>query len=190
MNEERMLKPAVIGGVLLGILSALPFIAFFNCFCCAWVIGGGVLASYMYVKDSPIPVTLGRGVALGLLTGVIGAIVSALFSIPLFLIANRAGRGLSQLRQALEQLPNVPPETLDRLRALSERGGIDVFFIAIGFVFMLVIYSLVAMLGGAIGVAVFEKRKPAAGRPPEIPSYEPPQTPPPPPPPDAPSSSS
>jgi hypothetical protein len=179
MDEERMLKPAVIGGVLLGILSSLPLINLFNCVCCAWVIGGGILASYLYVKDSPVPVTLGRGVALGLLTGVIGSIVTALFSIPLFLIANRAGRGLSQIRQALEQLRNVPPETLDRLRALSEKGGVDIFFFALGFIFILVIYSLVAMLGGAIGVAVFEKRKPAAGTP-NIPSYEPPQTPPPP----------
>jgi hypothetical protein len=181
MNEERMLKPAVIGGVLVGILSSLPLINLFNCVCCAWVIGGGILASYLYVKDSPIPVTLGRGMVLGLLTGAIGSIVTALFSIPLFLIGNRAGRGLAQIRQALEQLRNVPP---DRLRALSEKGGVDVFFFAAGLVFILVTYSLVAMVGGAIGVAVFEKRKPAAS-PTGIQTYEPPQPPPPPPPPDA-----
>ena len=181
MNEERMLKPALIGGVLLGILSSLPLVNLFNCVCCAWVIGGGILAAYLYVKDSPVPVTLGRGVALGLLTGLIGAIVNGLFWIPLFLLGSRTGRGLSQIRQALEQLPNMPPEALDRLRALSERGGINVFFFAILFVFILVTYSIVAMLGGAIGVAVFEKRKPAAG-PPDIPSYQPPQSPPPPPP--------
>jgi hypothetical protein len=163
MNEERMLKPAVIGGVLLGILSSLPIINLFNCFCCAWVIGGGVLAAYLYVKESPVPATLGRGVALGLLTGLIGGIVTALFSIPW---------------QALEQVPNSPPETLDRLRALSQRGSFDIFFLAIGFVFVVVTYSIVAMLGGAIGVAIFEKRKPAAG-PPDIPTYQPPQNPPP-----------
>jgi len=177
MNEERMLKPALIGGVLLGILSSLPLINLFNCVCCAWVVGGGILAAYLYVKDSAVPVTLGRGVLLGLFTGVIGAIVNGLFWIPLFLI----GRGLSQVRQALEQMPNVPPEALDRLRALSERGGIGVFFFAILFVFILVIYSIMAMLGGAIGVAIFEKRKPAAG-PPDIQGYQPPQSPPPPPP--------
>jgi len=179
MNEERMLKPAVIGGVLLGILSALPFIAFFNCVCCAWVIGGGILASYLYVKDSPVPVTLGRGVALGLLTGVIGAIVTTLFSIPLFLIANKSGANpLEQVRQALERMPNVPPESLDTMKALSQKGSLEILLFAM-FIATLVTYSLVAMLGGAIGVAVFEKRKPVAG-PSDIPAYEPPQTPPPP----------
>ena len=65
MNEDSMLKPALVGGVLLGILSALPLINYFNCICCAWVILGSVVAARLYVKDSSVPVTLGRGVALG-----------------------------------------------------------------------------------------------------------------------------
>jgi hypothetical protein len=180
MNEEKMLKPALAGGVLLGILSSIPIINLFNCACCAWVICGGVLAAYLYVKDSPVPVTLGRGVALGLVTGLIGTVVSALFSIPLLLLAvNRPGMGvLVQLRQALDQIPNIPPETREMLRSLSARGGTDVLFFAIGLIFTLVIYCLFAMLGGAIGVAVFEKRK--TGAPPA--DYQPPTGPPPPPP--------
>ena len=146
------------------------------------MIGGGILASYLYVKDSPAPVTLGRGVLLGLVTGIIGALVSSLFFMPLFLVANRGGRARLQVRQTLEQLPNMPPETLERLRAFTARGGLSAFFLAVGFVFMLVTYSVVAMLGGAIGVAIFEKRKPGAGAP-NVPAYEPPLNPPPPPPP-------
>jgi len=188
MNEERMWKPALAGGVLLGILSSLPVISLFNCVCCAWIIGGGLLASYLYVKDSAFPVTLGRGVAVGLTAGVIGTIVSALFSIPLHLLMKRAGIGIvEQLRQALDQLPNVPPETREMLRSLSARGNMDVFLYAFGLLFMLVIYCLFAMLGGAIGVALFEKRKPG-GAPAYEPPYQPPTTPPPPPspPPEAP----
>ncbi len=180
MNEESMPKPALIGGVLLGILSALPVISLFNCVCCAWVIGGGILASYFYVKDSQVPVTLGRGVLLGWLTGVIGAIVTALFWIPIFLMGG--GRIFSQLREAFEQIPNMPPETLERLKPFWERGAFTPFFLAVGFVSMRVTYSVVAMLGGAIGVAIFEKRKPDAGSP-SFPTYVPPQAPPPPPPP-------
>jgi hypothetical protein len=182
MNEERMLKPALTGGVLLGILSALPIINFFNCVCCAWVIGGGVLAAYMYVKDSPVPVTLGRGVGLGLATGLIGTIVCGLFSFPMYLIMYRRGRmGFAeQLRQTVEQLPNVPPETREALRALAERGGIDALILVFGLLFMFVIYSLFAMLGGAIGVAMFEKRKP--GSPADASPYPPPPDLPPPPP--------
>src|SRR5512137_1271769 len=83
MNKDSFLKSALIGGVALGVLSALPVLGAVNCLCCAWVIGGGMLAAHLYVKDSPTPVTLGTGVLLGLLAGVVGAVVDTLFTIPL-----------------------------------------------------------------------------------------------------------
>jgi len=176
MNEERLLKPALIGGVLLGILSSLPL---FNCLCCVWMIGGGVLAAYLFVKDSPAPVTLGRGVTLGLLTGCLGTIVMALFFVPLHMLLNPGVTIMEQMRQSMNQLPNVPPETRQLLATLEERSGI---IYAIGFIFMLIVSCLFSMAGGAIGVAIFEKRN-SRNVPP---SYQPPiNIPPPPPPPDA-----
>ena len=182
MNEERMLKPALIAGVLLGILSSLPVISAFNCVCCAWVIGGGLLAAYLYVKDSPVPVTLGRGVLLGLLTGLIGSIVSALFLIPLSMLTGPGMGILEQLRGTLNQMPNVPPETRRMIESLYSREGIGTAIYVVGFIFMLTLNLLFAGAGSTIGVALFEKRKPgspSAGAPP----YEPPAPLPPPPPP-------
>jgi hypothetical protein len=182
-----MLKPALIGGVLLGILSSLPWINYFNCICCAWVILGSIAAARLYVKDSSVPVTLGRGVALGLLTGLIGTIVSALFSIPLFLLASRGGAGvMEQMKEALDQVPNIPPQTREAIESLASQGGINAIFYVVGFVFMLMVNCIVAMIGGAIGVAIFEKRKSGAG-PSDTPQYPPPPAdlPPPPPPADA-----
>jgi hypothetical protein len=40
------LQPALFGGLFIGVLSALPIINIANC-CCLWVIGGGVLATYL-----------------------------------------------------------------------------------------------------------------------------------------------
>ena len=180
MNEEPMLKPALIGGVLLGILSSLPFV---NCACCAWIIGGGVLAAYLYVKDSPSPVTLGRGVALGLLTGIIGTIVVAIFFIPLHLLSQAARTGfMEQMRQTIDQMPNMQPESRQMMRSLFSGGRLSYAFYAFAFIFMLFPDCLLGMLGGAIGVALFEKRKPGA---PSIepPPYQPPSGMPPPPPP-------
>jgi hypothetical protein len=181
MNEGSMLKPALIGGILLGVLSALPILSFFNCFCCAWVIGGGIVAARFYVKESTIPVTLGRGVALGLCTGAIGALVSALFSIPIYLLINASGSGfMEQMRQQIDRTPNLPPETREMLRAMLQQGEMTLFLFVFGFFLMLVIYSLFAMLGGTIGVAIFEKRK-AGAVPLEPTSYQPPMDLPPPP---------
>ncbi len=168
MNTEGMLKPALIGGVLLGILSSLPVLNLFNCFCCAWIVGGGLLAAYLYVKDSPSPLSLGSGVAIGLFAGIIGAIVSVLFLIPLhFLIGS--GMGFTeQAREAIEQIPSIPNETREAMRSLLDRG-----FIYFLLIFELVRFCLFAMLGGAIGVAIFEKRKPGDA-PNNHTSYQPP----------------
>jgi hypothetical protein len=186
MNEDTMLKPALIGGVLLGILSALPLISYFNCFCCAWVIAGGVVAARLYVKGSAVPVTLGRGLTVGLLTGVIGTIVFALFSIPLILMTSHGGSSImEQLKQVVEQVPNMPPETRKAIESMAAQGGISTLFYIIGFIFTLVVYSLVAMIGGAIGVAIFEKRKTGSGLSDPPPTQPPADLPPPPPPKDA-----
>ena len=110
MKQEPMLKPALISGVLLGIASAFPVISAINCFCCAWVIGAGILAANLYVKTSPQMVTLGSGAILGMLTGVIGAIVETLFAIPLYLLTRGSGSGfMEQIQQTMNRISTFPP---------------------------------------------------------------------------------
>jgi hypothetical protein len=184
MNDTGLLRPALIGGVLLGILSVIPGIHLVNCFCCAWVIGGGILAAHFYVKSSPVPVTLGRGVALGLLTGAVGAVVDTLFSIPLHVLMARVGANVAeQARKTLESIPEMPAEARDLLsRIFSDAGSTSLLLVTVAFFFKLVVYPVMAMLGGAVGVALFEKRT-TGGAPPAAPYVPPPVVPPPPPPP-------
>jgi hypothetical protein len=169
-----MLKPALIGGVLLGILSSLPYINAANCCCCAWVIGGGVLAAYLYVKDSPYPVSMGNGILVGLFAGIIATVVSSVFLIPLNFLLSFGGLGFAeQFRELAEQMPNIPPQTREAIRAFSSRSDMSVILFLLHIAVTLAIYCLFAMLGGVIGVAIFEKRKP--GDPPDIQtSYQPP----------------
>jgi hypothetical protein len=167
MNEEGMLKPALTGGVLLGILSATPYIEIFNCACCAWVIAGGLLAAYQYVKSSTTPVTLGRGLQLGFWTGAIGAIAYFLLNIPIYVIRHRSGINLmDEMQQNLNRFPILQTaESRDFIQRLSAQGHLFLWFIVSMLVFTFVIYCIFAMVGGSIGVALFEKRK--TGAPPE-----------------------
>src|SRR2546421_10383989 len=73
MNDK--MKPALIGGAVLGILSAIPFVNLPNLCCCAWAIAGGILAAHLYVKSSPAPVRPGDGAVLGVLAGGVGAVI-------------------------------------------------------------------------------------------------------------------
>jgi hypothetical protein len=181
MNESGMLKPALIGGVLLGVCSAVPVLNLLNCFCCAWVIVGGGLAAYMYVKESAMPVTMGRGIMLGLLTGVVGTVVSSVISIPLRLMMSNAGMNvMAQIKQALDRVPNMPPETRQMIESLATSGNMGIAVFIFGILISLIINCFFAMAGGAIGVAIFEKRKGGPG-PSDVTYYQPPSNPPAPP---------
>ena len=163
MNNANILKPAMVGGVALGILSALPVIGYCNCVCCAWAIGGGILAAYLCVKDSPFPVTMGYGALAGLAAGATGAVVCGLFSIPLQFIYTNGGNSaaiVEQVQELMAKNPDVPMEIRQGVEAFLLRSDFMMLIAIFVFISYVVFFSLFAMLGGAIGVAVFEKRKP------------------------------
>ena len=154
MSEGKITKPALIGGVLVGILSVFPFLSYLNLFCCLWVILGGILASNLYVKNSSSMVTLGRGVTLGLATGLIGAAVALLFTIPLTFIVLRTTNFEERIGQLINQALRISAENKMQLSPLHL--GTILLFGGLG---CFVLFGLFGMLGGAIGVALFEKRK-------------------------------
>ena len=157
MNPARpsMSVPVITGGLFLGVLSAVPPINFLNCACCVLVIGGGLLASYLYMKGYPpeLPrVTYGDGALLGLLTGLFGAVVDTVVSIPFDLwlggFANQ--EALQQIRNA----PEIPPELVEFLETMLA-GGFSMIGIVISLVFGGVIYSIFSMIGAMLGVSLF-----------------------------------
>lgn len=162
MNNANILKPALIGGVALGVLSALPVIGYCNCICCAWAIGGGILAAYLYVRESPFQVTMGRGALAGLAAGAIGSVVCSLFSIPLLFMKVGVGNS-AMLMERFEDLmaknPDFPLEARQVIEDILQRSDFVIIFAIMSFLGNIVFFSLFAMLGGAIGVAIFEKRK-------------------------------
>lgn len=190
MNQVQPDKtfPVLVGGAVLGVLSALPVI---NCGCCLWVIGGGMIASYLYLKNYPAGMpgaTYADGAVLGLLAGVVGAVIDSLISIPVHFLTGgmmMQGAWRSEIEEALSD-----PEVPEGLRTLLESmltGGMSIGIIFLGLVVSLVIFSIFGALGGILGIAIFKKPEP-----PVYPrqSYAPPPGPPDYPPPGPPSSSS
>src|SRR5688572_3770322 len=85
MNNK--LKPALLGGLIVGILSAIPFI---NYCCCIWSIGGGLLAGFLYIKSSPTPVSVGEGAIVGGLAGIVGGILYLIIGLPIAILFGMA----------------------------------------------------------------------------------------------------
>lgn len=152
MNDRR-LQPALVGGLVLGVLSALPIISAGNACCCLWVVGGGAAAAYLLQQNQPTPITQGDGALVGLLAGIVGAFVYLLVSIPItFLIAPLQRAVL----QRIVESGNIPPEFRDYLT--SYVGG--VIGLIFGFVFMLMAGAIFSTLGGLLGAMFFRKQAP------------------------------
>src|SRR5690606_23283660 len=77
------LQPTLLGGLFIGVLSALPVVSMGNCLCCLWVVSGGVLAAYLLQQNQDAPIQAGDAAIVGLLAGIVGAFVAAIVSIPI-----------------------------------------------------------------------------------------------------------
>ena len=143
MNNK--LKPALLGGLIVGVLSAIPFI---NYCCCIWTLGGGALAAFLYVKGSPTPVSTGDGAIVGGLAGVVGGIVYLIIGLPIAFLF-----GFAAMEEQLT------------------RSGIEIplsgtLLLILGGILGAIILALLTTVGGLIGVAIFEKRKGGTAPPP------------------------
>ncbi len=151
MNNK--LKPALIGGVLLGLLSAIPVVNLVNICCCLWALIGGLLASYLYIKNSPVPARAGDGAILGALAGLVGAVIVVIIGIPISIIAGGITREL-----LIRLIENLNPGQAEAIRTQMEAGSTIPGAILNGIILavLLVIFSTI---GGLLGVPIFEKRK-------------------------------
>ena len=132
------LKPALLGGVIVGLLSALPIL---NYCCCIWAIGGGALASFLYIKSSPVPVRPGDGAMVGAFAGLVGAIIYLVIGLPIAYFY-----GAEAMEEAMGRSGVELPFTGT---AMIIVGGL------LGALFLLAL----AILGGLIAVPLLEKRK-------------------------------
>ena len=58
-----------------GVLSSLPVINLGNACCCLWIVSGGVIAAYVMQQDQQTPLTPADGALVGLLAGLLGAVI-------------------------------------------------------------------------------------------------------------------
>jgi hypothetical protein len=157
-------QPAVIGGVIIGVLSALPIVAAGNACCCLWVISGGVVAAYLLQHNQTTPITPADGALVGLMAGLIGAFVRFAVAIPIdFLMAPIEHAML----QRILDTGTLPPEARELLERYSGRGGeLSGAFMVIGrlvgLMFWLFLGSIFSTLGGLVGSLIF-RTHPAPG---------------------------
>lgn len=149
-QKPGMFTPALIGGAIAGVLSGIPFL---NCLCCLWIIGGAMLASYLFIKDSSVTLGAGDGAIIGIFSGIIAAVVHALISIPLYAVNRQF------ILRIMERFAEYTEEMPSGWESWFERGaGLDLPFFMLNLVISAVIFAVLGLLGGIIGISLFGKK--------------------------------
>ncbi len=154
MDSGRF-QPALLGGLLIGVLSALPIVSAGNCCCCLWVIAGGMLAVHLRQQNSPFAITSAEGALTGLLAGLFGGIIGVLLAIPVDMMMGPMQRRM--LDWVMVANPDIPTETRDMFQRFATPAAL-----AFKLLFGVITGAVFGMLGGLLGVAVFKNDLPEA----------------------------
>jgi hypothetical protein len=155
-------QPAVIGGVIMGVLSALPIIAAGNLCCCLWLVSGGAIAAYLLQQNRTAPLMPADGALVGLMAGLIGALVRFAVAIPIDLM-------LAPMEQAMLlrilDMGTLPPEAREVLERYAGRdrelsGAYVLISSLVGLMFWLFLGAIFSTIGGAIGALIFKQQTP------------------------------
>jgi len=160
--KQNLLQPALIGGLVMGVLSALPLVGpMGNICCCLWVICGGVVAAYVLQQGQQVPITPGDGALVGLLAGVVGAFVHTVVSIPINLLIGPFERQIAQ--RIIDMAGPLPPEfrgAWERYGSQRQAAAFLILSSIFSLIFWMFIGAIFSTVGGVIGAAIFKKQQP------------------------------
>ncbi len=162
IEQPSKMVPALIGGAVMGLISATPFLNLINCLCCAGIILGGFLAVFFYkdqLTPNMPPLQASDGLALGALAGVFGFIIATLLSALIYVvfgpIATEATMNL--IIQFIESIVmDLPPEAYDEMMEGARESPINAF----GLLMSLITSVVFGIIGGLIGAAVYKPKGP------------------------------
>ena len=144
MNNRTMILSALVGALVMVVLSNVPILNLINCLLCAGVWLGGMAAVWFYRRQSGMAVTIGQGAMLGVVAGIIGAVLSSIIS---------AIFGADAMQAAIDADPTGQAASL-----LGGFVGGGASFI-ISFLFNIILYPLFGAIGGAILAALTQPKK-------------------------------
>jgi len=138
-NLLAKLRPAIIAGLLLGVVTHIPVLGFFPA---GWAIAGGSLATYLYGRKPARRIPLIEGIMVGCIAGVTASILYGIIAGIVVLVGLAISSTQAQDPFGFSSGPS--------LRAL---GSAAVAYISV--LIMGGVLPLFAALGGVIGVPLF-----------------------------------
>ncbi|HEY4612348.1 MAG TPA: DUF4199 family protein [Bacteroidota bacterium] len=169
LEKPSKFRSAAMAGVAMGVVSSLPGLSLINCCCCAGIIGGGVLAVYLYKQEyrEGMPVLESSDcLVLGILAGLVGAFASTVVSLLIFFVfgaweAEFARNIAERILESMEESGSLPAGSADQIREALEEGLAEsstALGILSGLIMNLILYPIFGLLGGLLGYAFFKPK--------------------------------
>jgi hypothetical protein len=146
-------QAVLLGGLFIGVLSALPIVNLANC-CCLWILGGGAVAAYLAQQQHPGLFGLMDGARVGFRAGIFGAVVWLFASAVVDLMVAPLQQSAADFM--LRSATDIPPEVRAWLQDVGNSASLPARMI-IGFFFQLFIAAPFAAIGGLLGAALFAR---------------------------------
>jgi hypothetical protein len=160
-RQLEFFRPAITGGIFLGVLSTVPF---FNLGCCLWLLAGGGMAAFLVNRQRPGQLKLGDGALAGVSAGLVGTIVSTVLSIPIQ-SAMYTAANIPEIRKQLDEWSTaleLPPDFVKQMEPMLTPGFSATRLVAWAICFSIV-SGLFAMIGGILTVAMLNRQKNSHG---------------------------
>ncbi|HLG32159.1 MAG TPA: hypothetical protein VI362_03895 [Ignavibacteriaceae bacterium] len=158
--------PALICGFGAAVISTIPGIR--NIACCLVVPLSAIIAIYLNKKTTQdvLKIPTGTGLMIGLLTGIFAALFTSLFDIMVTYLT-RTNDFISSLPESKEiikswNLGTLVEESMKLMESMAteiKSSGFSILYAVMITISNLLTHSVFGFLGGALGVAVINKRK-------------------------------
>jgi hypothetical protein len=169
LEKPNKLRIALICGVAIGAVSAVPGLSLINCCCCAGVWLGGALAMYLYRQqftEGMPPLESSDALMLGLMSGVIGAFTATILNLLILFIIGPVEQELvkSLLTRLLDRFVEqgaLQSDMADSLKQQVEesiRNSSRMSNIFGSLFVSLIVYPIFSILGALLGFAIFRPK--------------------------------
>jgi hypothetical protein len=162
-NSSVYFRPALFAGLIMSVINFAPGLNLVNCFCCAGLLLGGVLAVVFFRMDLPPEQQMLNidGFYLGLWTGIFAAGFETVLDITIGpLIADVKFRMLENLMKKLLGNVQIPSDIMDQLsQAIAAAKRPALLDTLLSFFLIVIIYSIFTIFGALMASAFIQKRK-------------------------------
>ncbi len=164
MNHPSKFTPVIISSFLMVFISIFPVLNLLNILCCAGIILGGAAGTWYYARQLEKAgqfIQNKDGIMIGLLAGIISAIVYVILSTMILMFSKQ--NPVELVYKMTEQWGfTIPPESEKMLRTVYEeynKNGFSTIMIGVELFSRIVSHCIFGPIGGLLVASMLNKRR-------------------------------